>query len=213
MESVSRCNIVIAGSVATGKTYIQEALKSHFKDIDLYPEFIYEDGIALEILRRKFRNEISAMTLQSFILDKWIQLSKKERTKRIAIYERLPDDAIEVFSKMSLSADEYKIHEEWLKHSPILSYKDMKPDNTIWIVYENSFDKPITNLVKMIDAYSNDYVNIVIEVHSKRSYENYKHRNRDGEFYTPEELTTLYELYLVYMKDKREEIGCKVVEL
>lgn len=206
-------DIVIAGSVATGKTYIQEALKAYFKDIDLYPEFIYEDGIALELLKRRFRGECSAMTLQSFILDKWTQLSKKTRSKRIAIYERLPDDAIEVFSKMSLSADEYKLHEEWLEKSPILSYRDMKADNTIWVIYENSFDKNINELIKEIDAYSHDYRYIVIEVHSKSSYDNYKHRNRDGEYYTPEELTSLYEAYLVYMKNKREMIGCAIVEL
>lgn len=210
---MERVDIVISGSVATGKTYIQEALKAYFKDIDLYPEFIYEDGIALEILRRRFRNECSAMTLQSFILDKWTQLSKKKRTKRIAIYERLPDDAIEVFSKMSLNANEYKLHENWLEHTPILSYKDMKANNTIWVIYENSFEKPITKLIEMIDSYSHNYRYIVIEIHSKSSYDNYKHRNRDGEFYTPEELTALYEAYLVYMKNKREEIGCLVVEM
>lgn len=204
---------MVMGSVATGKTYLQNALREKFPDAKLYPEFIYQDSFALEILRRRFRGEVSALTFQNFILDKWDLLSINERGEGIAIYERLPDDAVEVFSRMSLPPEEYAIHEKWLSTIPILSYKDMHADDTIWIIYDNRFDKPIASLISVVEEYTRTYKHIVIEVRSSTSYENYKYRNRKGEDYTPEELETLYKKYMDYSAEKRLFIHCKVIEM
>lgn len=206
-------DIVVTGSVATGKTYLQNALRESFPDAKLYPEFIYQDSFALEILRRRFRREVSALTFQNFILDKWDLLAQKERGDGIAIYERLPDDAVEVFSKMSLTPEEYTLHEKWLSRIPILSYKDMHADDTVWIVYENRFDKPIAPLISLVKEYMHTRKHIVIEVQSSTSYDNYKHRNRKGEDYTPEELEILYNKYLEYTALKRDIIGCQVINM
>ena len=220
-------NIVVTGSVAVGKTYIQETIISHIHEheVNVYPEFIQSEGgltdddFALKILDHRFKNKISALTFQNFILDKWernIEINKDKQAS-INIFERLPDDAVEVFAKMSLSDLEYQTQIERMKKfsSSIISYKSMTSNDTIWIRYENVIGKQIMPLLNFIDELISGkrYRNIVIEVRCSSIYENYKRRDRKEEFYTSEELVNLYDSYCKYTDQLQRKIDCEILLL
>lgn len=200
-------HIVITGSVAVGKSYTQDRIISYLKsshiDFNLYPEFIYENPLGLQILNGRFKGEVSGLTMQNYILDCWMQFSKRE-PKNINIYERLPDDAVKVFAKLYLSDDEYKTQLDYLEKIPILSYENMDPKKTLWISYNNNikvdrFSELIKHLKFGLNHDEIEY--IVIHIKSSSAYENYKKRNREGEFYTIEDLENLYNYYEEYTKD------------
>ena len=208
-------HIILSGSVATGKSTILKRIITYFqskKVCQIYPEFIHEDGIALEILKRRFQGTVSALTLQNFILDKWENMKKLE-LKEINIYERLPDDAVEVFARMALNDNEYLTQEERLKKLGFPSYVDMNKDNCIWIRYDNDFSKDTNILMKKIESLIGKYQFIVVEVRSETSYQNFKLRNREGENYTPEQLENLYEFYSNYTDEKVKQINCELIEM
>ena len=210
-------HIIINGSVAVGKSHLQKVLTYNLKKHPrVYHEFIHKDSTAMEIMRRRFAGEISALTFQNFILDKWFEELKKEASD-INIYERLPDDAVEVFAHMSLSDEEYAFQLKRLEQlrGKLPSYKDMKAENTIWIRYDNKFTNSINPLIETIEKYLEDEktVYIVLEVLSSTAYANYRLRNRKEEFYTPEDLERLYETYKVYTDSKIKEIGCEVIDM
>ena len=222
--STFNINVIINGSVATGKSYIQSLLISHFQSLNystsLFPEFIYNDPTALSLLSRRFHAPnplISPLTFQNFILDKWEYTYQNQSRSQINIFERLPDDAVEVFSKLTLPPTLYNYHLERLQSLTLPKYSDFTPTNTIWIIYENSFNKstvPLTDrLTSIISTISQNKTspirNIVVEVRSQTSYENYKYRNRSGEIYTPEQLEELYEIYLQYTQSKIAEINSR----
>ena len=58
---------------------------------------------------------------------------EKQKPGKINIYERLPDDAVEVFSNMALTEKEFEYHKERLAKLTVPKYSDMNKDNTIWI--------------------------------------------------------------------------------
>lgn len=210
-------HIVINGSVAVGKSHLQKVLTYNLSTHPrVYHEFIHNDPTALEIMRRRFAGEISALTFQNFILDKWFMELKRPADK-INVYERLPDDAVEVFAHMSLDEDEYVFQLKRLEQlrGKLPSYKDMNAENTIWIRYDNKFTNSTNSLIETIEKYIDDdkTVYIVLEVLSSTAYANYRLRNRKEEFYTPEDLEYLYETYKVYTDSKIKEIGCEVIEL
>ena len=211
---MSSLEIIINGSVAVGKSHLQKVILNHFINEHpvLYPEFIYEDSVAMELLKRRFQGTISALTFQNFILDKW-ELLQKQTPGKINIYERLPDDAVEVFSNMALTEKEFEYHKERLEKLTVPKYSDMNKDNAIWIRYDNDFKRSINPLLEKLDELyqSGKYKYVIVEVLSKTAYENYKHRNREGEIYTPEELTLLYEVYGRYTTRKIKEIGCELI--
>lgn len=223
-------NIIISGSVAVGKTFIEQSIISSIKQLEtysmnIYPEFIQDittldnDPFALKILENRFKDNISPLTFQNFILDKWERNIKYNKDKKadINIFERLPDDAVEVFAKNSLTEIEYATQIEKLSQfsKDIISYKTMKKDETIWIRYENSLNKPISpfllQLVGIIKT--GNYKNIVIEVQSPSIYENYQYRNRKEEFYTPDQLISLYENYCKYMEETQKNIDCELINI
>ena len=122
-------HIIVTGNVAAGKSWILNQLQSLYPNASIYPEFINNDELALAILKRRFNNTISTLTFQNFIMDKWVIHSKLHQSE-INIYERLPDDAVEVFAKAFLNEEEYKTQEHRLKELTMLpSYKDMNSDN------------------------------------------------------------------------------------
>ena len=215
MSGTPSTHLIITGSVATGKSYLQSQLLNYYNHLSptLYPEFIYQDPLALSLLQRRFAKQISPLTFQTFILDKWEYTYQPQPPSKLNIYERLPDDAVEVFSKLSLSPSEYASQLERVKHFTLPKYSDMHSHDTVFIQYENDFNKPITKLLQTLDSLILNYTYIVIHVQSKSSYHNYKHRNRTGEYYTPEELEQLYELYELYMQEKIEQIKPKVIKL
>ena len=202
-------HIIVTGCVAVGKSHISKILKYQFKDVVMYPEFIYKDAFAMELLHRRFNNTVSALTFQNFILDKWLLYQHENETATgIKIYERLPDDAVKVFAKLSLNEDEYKIQEERLKLLKLPSYDDMNKTNCTWIRYENNFTKDITPLIEAVKSTATEFC--VIEVRSKTAFENYKHRNRKEEYYTFEEIEQLQQLYNEFTESQIKRIGCEV---
>ena len=182
------------------------------KPIVLYPEFIYEDSFAMEMLRRRFEGTVSALTFQNFILDKWRYYSTINDGKvGIKLFERLPDDAVKIFAKMALNDDEYKLQKKQLGQLHILSYKDMTADNCTWIRYENNFTKDLTPLVDTVAASKTKYV--VIEVRSETAYKNYQHRHRKEEFYTKAEIANMQILYNKFCEKQIARIGCRVIAM
>ena len=213
--NISQSNIVLCGSVAVGKSTILTALLKHMSethDVQLYPEFIHDDPIAHEILKLRFNNKISALTFQNFILDKWEQM-KTLKPSEINIYERLPDDAVEVFARMSLNDLEYSTQVERLKSFHFPKYSDMNSKNTIWIKYNNRFERSPEELTELIETLIKHYQFIVVEVISEMSYENYIKRGRDGEVYTREQLNALRTNYNQYTAKKISEIQCEVLDV
>lgn len=202
-------HIIVTGNVAVGKSHISKILKYQFKDIVIYPEFIYNDTFAMELLQRRFKNTVSALTFQNFILDKWELYQTKNATATgIKIYERLPDDAVKVFAKLSLNENEYEIQKERLKLLKLPSYKDMNKTNCTWIRYENNFTKELTPLIEAVKSTTTEFC--VIEVRSKTAFENYKHRNRKEEYYTFEEIEQLQQLYNEFTERQIKRIGCEI---
>lgn len=224
-------NIVITGSVAVGKSFVQNELKrylsSKFKTV-IYPEFIQNvdgtvDEFAMKILEKRFKSEISPLTFQNFILDKWELIIEKNEENdnnsgEIKIYERLPDDAVDVFAKNSLNDEEYLTQTTrliQLQDKLGISYGKMNMENTFWIRFNNQVGKSIIPLITIIEDIlsKNNYENIVVEVVSSTIYENYKHRNRKEEFYTDTELINLYENYCDYTSSIISRIGCEIFNI
>ena len=206
-------HIIVMGNVATGKSHLTKVLQYnlHHK-IVLYPEFINDDAFAMEMLRRRFAGTVSALTFQNFIMDKWVENKKLNEGKEgICMYERLPDDAVKVFAKLSLSVPEYAIQKQRLKDLEMLSYKDMNKDNCTWIRYENNFTKDLSPLIETVNSMKTKYV--VIEVRSETAFNNYLHRNRREEFYTKDEIEQLQKLYNSFAERQLMEIGCELIEL
>lgn len=204
--------VIVTGNVATGKSHLTKVLQHNLCNVILYPEFIYKDAFAMEMLARRFAGTITALTFQNFILDKWELYQKQnEGIEGIRVYERLPDDAVKVFAKLSLSPIEYHLQKERLKKLSLPSYKDMYCDNCTWIRYENNFTKDLTPLIEAVKSAKTKYV--VIEVKSSTAFENYKQRNRKEEFYTLEEIEHLQKLYDEFTAKQVARIGCSVIDM
>ena len=210
-------HIIITGSVAVGKSYTQDRIISYFKskqiDFNLYPEFIYDNPLSLQILNARFNGQISGLTMQNYILDCWMNFSKQEKNE-LNIYERLPDDAVKVFSKMYLSDDEYKTQLNYLEKIPVISYDDMKSDNTLWISYNNNikidkFTELIENINYGLETENIEY--IIVYIKSSSAYENYKNRNRKGEYYSAKDLENLYQSYEKLTNELIKNINPKLV--
>ena len=205
-------HIIVTGNVAAGKSWILNQLQSLFPNASIYPEFINNDELALAILKRRFNNTISTLTFQNFIMDKWVIHSKLPQSE-VNIYERLPDDAVEVFAKAFLNEEEYKTQEHRLEELTMLpSYKDMNSDNCTWIKYNNDpLNSNINTLISQIKLITTEF--LVIEVTSPNYYQNYLMRNRDGERYSKEDLDTIDKMYQVYTKELKSKINPVCIDL
>ena len=203
---------IITGNVAAGKSWILRHLEELFPNASVYPEFIHNDEVALAILKRRFNNTISGLTFQNFIMDKWVLNSKLPQSE-INIYERLPDDAVEVFAKAFLTNEEYIIQEKRLNELRMLpSYKDMNTNNCTWIRYNNDpLNSNINALIDELKLIDSEFV--VIEVTSPNYYSKYIMRNREGERYSQKDLDAIEEMYKVYTKKLRDMINPKYIDL
>ena len=207
-------DIIVMGNVATGKSHIAKVLKHNLLNVVMYPEFIHNDTFAMEMLARRFKNRVSALTFQNFILDKWKLFYEKNKDKEgIRLYERLPDDAVKIFAKMSLTPNEYAIQTERLTELNKLlpSYDDMHNENCTWIRYENNFTKDLTPLISAVKDAGTKFV--VVEVRSKTAFDNYKYRDRKEEFYTEYEISELQKVYNTFADEHIRRIGCNVYEM
>lgn len=198
-------HIIFTGSVAVGKTYVQnkvqEFLQLNNKNYTLYPEFIHEDPVGLKLLSMRFENLISASTLQNYIIDKWFVVAEQQKNNisPISLYERLPEEAVEVFSKLFVSEEELNVHRKRIAKVPLPKYKDMNSKNCLWIKFTNDVNSDkINDLLKTIAKYMYLYKYIVIEVLSKTAYENFKKRSRKGENYSFDDLMDLSNEYAKY---------------
>ena len=198
-------NYIITGNVAAGKTWILEQLKQLFPTAAIYPEFIHNDEVALAILKRRFNNTISTLTFQNFIMDKWV-INAQTPHADINIYERLPDDAVEVFAKAFLNDYDYQTQVNRLTElASIPSYRDMNSTNCTWIRYNNDpMNSNIKSLLETIQTLTTEFV--VIEVTSPNYYANYLLRNREGERYSKEDLEIIDAMYQKYTKHLRDMI-------
>lgn len=108
-------NLVITGTVGVGKSTICEVLYntlSPILNVKSYPEFInvkYNNvNVGTQIFEMKVNNVISAFTFQSYILDIWDYLLKQNCYNQsnincnFNIFERLPEDSVRCFAKLSL---------------------------------------------------------------------------------------------------------------
>lgn len=191
-------HLIFTGSVAVGKTYVQnkvqEFLQLNNKNYTLYPEFIHEDPVGLKLLAMRFENLISASTLQNYVIDKWFVVSEQQKNNisPISLYERLPEEAVEVFSKLFVSEEELNVHRKRIAEVPLPKYSDMNSKNCLWIKFTNDVNSDkINKLLEIIAKYMYSYKYIVIEVLSKTAYENFKKRSRKGENYSFDDLMNL----------------------
>lgn len=191
-------HLIFTGSVAVGKTYVQnkvqEFLQLNNKNYTLYPEFIHEDPVGLKLLAMRFENLISASTLQNYVIDKWFVVSEQQKNNisPISLYERLPEEAVEVFSKLFVSEEELNVHRKRIAEVPLPKYNDMNSKNCLWIKFTNDVNSDkINKLLEIIAKYMYSYKYIVIEVLSNTAYENFKKRSRKGENYSFDDLMNL----------------------
>ena len=205
-------NYIITGNVAAGKSWILTQLHKLFPQASIYPEFIHNDEVALAILKRRFNNTISGLTFQNFIMDKWV-INSKTPSSEVNIFERLPDDAVEVFAKAFLSDYDYITQVHRLEELTMLpSYKDMNSENCTWIKYNNDpLNSNINSLLSTIKQIKTKFV--VIEVTSPNYYANYLMRNRDGERYSKEDLEIIDSMYKNYTNKLRDMIKPTYIEM
>lgn len=223
-------NIIINGAVAVGKSFVFDLIEKHLSEklklpCVIYPEFIYNDILASELVVKRFTKEIDAispLTFQSYIMDKWKFYAKKwpYDAEKYNVFERLPEDAVEVFAKGCLDHDAYKTQinalEEVKKLLPV-SYYSMNSADTIWIIYHNDWMDGADHLPTLFDEidkqiYEQKYKNLVIEIRSSHAFKNCQFRHRRGEEnYTENDIKTLVETYRDYTDGIRKIIGCETI--
>jgi thymidylate kinase len=107
---ITNYNLIITGSVGVGKSTISqliyEIMRKKYDNVKIYPEYIKQryDGINIgeTILNIKCNNIISVETFQHYILDDWnykLKINEFNKNNSINIMERLPEDAINCFTK------------------------------------------------------------------------------------------------------------------
>ena len=223
-RGIKLMNIILTGSVAVGKSNLMRRLKEEIDKLFVFPEFIDENLIlstedekqlSLEMLRKRFSGEITPYELQDYILQRWddyAQRGKRIDRSRPRLFERLPDDSVEVFALPIISADEFtqlKLH--LIRTNRTLpSYHLMRGCRTIWIDYENSFneekEREIVKIVKK--ALTDGLENCIINIRSpgNRNYDNYLHRGRTEEHYSSDEMKILNARYSAYTEGLIDEI-------
>ena len=217
-------NIVLTGSVAVGKSTIMRKLKEEIETLFIFPEFIDENLIlsteeekrkSLELLKKRFNGEIEPYELQDYILQRWDDYADRgERIdkNRPRLFERLPDDSVEIFALPIVSSEEYtqlKLHLVRTNRK-LPSYNSMNGKKTLWINYENDFNPSKEDkIIKLIKkAQSSNIENIIINIYSTgvRNYENYIKRGRTEERYTLESMKSINDRYSAYMAKIISEI-------
>ena len=217
-------NIVLSGSVAVGKSTLMRKLKEEIDTLFIFPEFIDENLIlstedekrkSLELLKKRFNGEIEPYELQEYILQRWDEYADRGARidkNRPRLFERLPDDSVEIFALPIVSSDEYtqlKLH-LIRTNRKLPSYHSMKGEKTIWINYENTFNlSKEDEIVKIIKkARSSGMENVIINIYitGVRNYENYVKRGRTEERYSLESMKSLNERYFAYMTQILAEI-------
>lgn len=214
-------SIIVTGAVAVGKSFIINLITEWFGEESIYllPEFIHDDVIGQKLLKKCFKEDISSLTLQSYVMDKWLYNIKKSLNKasadKIKLYERLPIDAYEIFSN-SLSTSGKECLCEVLSKIDKIGYSDytFPPEETLWIRYHNSLTKDnSSNLKALLNANIKSKSYIVIEITSETPFQNYLRRARRGEVYSEETIKGIYNEYENFLSDKRKHYESSMITI
>ena len=109
---LNRYNLVITGTVGSGKSTICESL-AYILNIcgvktNNFPEFLFvDDELSKSILKKKIDGVISASTFQSYILDNWEKiLIKNQKKDGLNLFERCVDDSVICFCNIANKNDD-----------------------------------------------------------------------------------------------------------
>lgn len=204
-------SIIVTGAVAVGKSFLINLIIEWFgiDSIVLFPEFIHEDELGQALLKKSFKGKVSPITLQSYVMDKWLVNAKKNSSSKysdkIKLFERLPIDAYEIFSSSLSQAGKTSQREqlETIAQFIPVDYK-FPSDKTLWIRYHNSLvhdnsEQLKTTLKSSIDKYEF----IVIEITTDSPFINYLKRSRRGEKYSETVINSLYDSYSIFLHQRR----------
>lgn len=109
---LNRYNLVITGTVGSGKSTICESLAYIFRICDLktnnFPEFLFiDDALSKSVLKKKINEEISTSTFQSYILDNWEKILNENQEKSgLNLFERCVDDSVICFCNIANKNDD-----------------------------------------------------------------------------------------------------------
>lgn len=164
-------NVVITGNIGVGKSTAAEvfrqlldhelSIKELNKQVEVvsYPEYIRIPDVGENMLKLRNSNRITVETFQHFILDCWDRLltakefnNESRTTKRINIFERLPEDSINCFARQSFMNKEISEegftrlknrYNELIKQQHMFETKDC-------IIVKTHNEKTIGNLINRI---------------------------------------------------------------
>ena len=118
-----RYNVAIAGPIGSGKTTLCDYIWKQLNDIDMthvttdkplneiahyYKEWIDHSDICKQMLVNRTNGLISRFTLQSFILDEWDNIMKKDPLRNFNLFERSISECSMCFCE-DLSFKEYDV--------------------------------------------------------------------------------------------------------
>ena len=204
-------SIIVTGAVAVGKSFLINLITEWFgpNSIVLFPEFIHEDELGQALLKKSFEGKVSPITLQSYVMDKWLVNAKKnlapEHKDKIKLFERLPIDAYEIFSSSLSEAGKTSQREQLKLISELIPVDyDFQHDKTLWIRYHNSLSHDNSEELKsQLKSSIGKYEYIVIEITSDSPFLNYLRRSRRGEKYSEESINSICDTYSVFLSQRR----------
>ena len=213
--------IIVSGAVAVGKSFIINLLTEWFgeENIYLFPEFIHDDDVGQGLLKKSFKKEISPLTLQSYVMDKWLYNLKEGFThsseNKIKLFERLPIDAFEIFSS-NLTESGKRCLLDIMKQMEEYFHYDytFPPNETLWIQYNNSLVHDNSKRLKeTIFHYIQSKKYIVIEIMSENPFQNYLRRSRRGEIYSEDSINDIYKRYENFLEVKRAQFISSIITI
>lgn len=213
-------SIIVTGAVAVGKSFLINLIIEWFgvNSIVLFPEFIHEDQLGQALLKKSFEGKVSPITLQSYVMDQWLNNAKKnssdEHKDKIKLFERLPIDAYEIFSSTLSDAGKISQREQLKAISQFIPVDYEFPhDKTLWIRYHNSLIKDNSEQLRtQLESSIDKYEYIVIEITTDSPFINYLRRSRRGEKYSEESINSLCDAYSVFLGQRRSKYS-SIIEI
>lgn len=213
-------DIILTGGVAVGKSTLARNLAERIPCF-IFPEFIDERLLlsseserdeSKEMLRKRFAKEISPFEFQDYILKRWESFAKKSREviSPFRIFERLPDDSVEVFARPIVNDEEYSKLKSHLDkvNTELPSYHLLSKRQVAWIDFDNDFSNDkFFRLLSTITAYKGwEFETVIVNITNANNFANYLRRNRSEESYSIFEMESLNSNYERYMEKIQEEI-------
>lgn len=196
-------NINITGNIGAGKSTTceviskllgQELLKKNCRFVK-YPEYIRASMYGEEMLRLRSEKIISVETFQHYILDYWeliLDYYKYNSKKSVNIFERLPEDSVYCFAKISYLDKEIseagwnRLTQRYQNVKDRFDCIEAKDTKTFTVSNEGSISKTVEEILKIIKQfYSENYeclnLTILLKVSQDTLKERIEVRNRDSE--------------------------------